>query len=332
MGRKLIMTLMMIVMMASSSYALSKYDKYDLEAYGDFTKLSSMLYESNDYYLMVFMCRVEKSDGKHMLLINEKNRDRAFAKLIDKTSGLSVTTFPNKGSYIAQSQVDYRMILVNPENKVPDFFKLELDNALSYVKSDKNPVQANSTALPHLKELFKEANKFAKDEIILSTAYRSIGFQTLLYNNDQKNAIKSVAKPGYSEHHTGYAFDVKRIIDPVLGRFTGTQESLIIKRYARDYGFIIRYPQNKTEITQIIYEPWHLRYVGDPFAKTISDYGLCMEEWYDLVDKGLYFVKDTKEYFMVTIDTNEHENFITDSSDTQILFRSEGKVSILITR
>jgi D-alanyl-D-alanine carboxypeptidase len=87
--------------------------------------------------------------------------------------------------------------------------------------------------------------------------------------------MESVAVPGTSEHHLGLAADI------------GGGEAMYA--WMRDnswkYGFIVRYPEGKTEYTGIIYEPWHIRYVGVELAKELHDLGLCMEEYMEMITK-----------------------------------------------
>lgn len=83
----------------------------------------------------------------------------------------------------------------------------------------------------------------------------------------------SVARPGYSEHHTGLAADVDSTWDGL---------DWLAENCWR-YGFVVRYPEGKTEITGTIYEPWHFRYVGKELAKELYDSGLCMEEYVQML-------------------------------------------------
>ena len=86
------------------------------------------------------------------------------------------------------------------------------------------------------------------------------------------------AKPGHSEHQTGLAFD----IGSVDRSFANTSEAKWIEENAHLYGFIVRYPDNKTDITGYIYEPWHVRYLGKETAKKVWESGLTLEEYLGL--------------------------------------------------
>ncbi|MDE7105279.1 MAG: M15 family metallopeptidase [Ruminococcus sp.] len=108
--------------------------------------------------------------------------------------------------------------------------------------------------------------------IYLSSGFRSYEYQDEIYNNyvyyyGQETADTFSARPGYSEHQTGMAIDVNIIDDS----FTGTPEAIWIEQHCTEYGFILRYPQGKQDITGYKYEPWHIRYVGKEVAQAIKD-------------------------------------------------------------
>lgn len=125
--------------------------------------------------------------------------------------------------------------------------------------------------------------------LVIRSAFRSYEAQTNLYNNyvardGQKKADTYSAKPGHSEHQTGLAFDLGNISgdNDFLESFEDTAEGKWIKTHAHEYGFIIRYPKDKSHITGYQYEPWHLRYVGKETARKIYDSGLTLEEYLGL--------------------------------------------------
>lgn len=108
--------------------------------------------------------------------------------------------------------------------------------------------------------------------IYLSSGFRSYELQSQIYNNycdsyGQATADTFSARPGHSEHQTGMAIDVNIIDDS----FIGTPEAQWIEAHCNEYGFILRYPQGKQEITGYKYEPWHIRYVGIENARLIRE-------------------------------------------------------------
>ena len=138
-----------------------------------------------------------------------------------------------------------------------------------------------------VKEVYEAFLKLQKDapfEIIVDSGYRDYNYQKELlehYLNEQgEAAYLKVALPGTSEHQTGLAVDYAYIID---GKYDDDVEKYPeynkwVHENAHKYGFILRYPLNKTEITGFNYEPWHLRYIGKN-AKYIYENNLTLEEY-----------------------------------------------------
>ena len=131
--------------------------------------------------------------------------------------------------------------------------------------------------------LMKMVDAAKLDNIILynASAFRSYDYQVNLYNRyikrDGKEAAdKYSARPGYSEHQTGLCSDLNNISDS----FDGTDEAIWLKNNAYKYGFILRFPKGKEDITGYKYEPWHYRYVGLDAAKIIHDDDITLEEYY----------------------------------------------------
>lgn len=119
--------------------------------------------------------------------------------------------------------------------------------------------------------------------IYISSGYRSYLYQSNLYNRyverDGEVAANTYsAKPGHSEHQTGLAFDLNTINDA----FGYTDEGKWIKDNCHLYGFIVRYPEGKQEITGFKYEPWHLRYVGIELATHLYQNNLTLEEYFKI--------------------------------------------------
>ncbi len=123
--------------------------------------------------------------------------------------------------------------------------------------------------------------------IYISSGYRSYNDQNTIYNGycqgyGQATADTFSARPGHSEHQTGLAIDVNIIDDS----FAGTPEAIWIENHCWEYGFILRYPKGKQDITGYKYEPWHIRYVGSEISKKIHDAGgITLEEYYGLTSQ-----------------------------------------------
>ena len=106
------------------------------------------------------------------------------------------------------------------------------------------------------------------------------------YLDSYDETKKSVAVPGTSEHATGLALDITSESNQTLDETQAqTQEQQWLMKNCQNYGFILRYPKDKTDITQYIYEPWHYRYVGEEAAKAIMEKGITLEEYLAQIQK-----------------------------------------------
>ncbi|MBE6830376.1 MAG: D-alanyl-D-alanine carboxypeptidase family protein [Ruminococcaceae bacterium] len=182
---------------------------------------------------------------------------------------------------------DWRLVLVNYEHTLPETFQSKIVNEFN-VNMDSRIV-----------EPFRQMRDAAlKDDIHLwlSSGYRNDEKQQKLYSEEIEayykagisyedavsEAAKSVAPPGTSEHITGLAIDVNGVLED----FGGTKEFRWLSEHAQDYGFILRYPKDKQDITHIKYEAWHFRYVGVEHAKKMKELNLCLEEYIDYLNKN----------------------------------------------
>ena len=116
--------------------------------------------------------------------------------------------------------------------------------------------------------------------LYIASGFRSYDYQAQLYQryvdrDGKEQADTYSARPGYSEHQTGLAFDLNEVSDA----FIGTPEAEWLAAHAQEYGFIIRYPADKVAITGYKYEPWHVRYLGKETAAAVYESGLCLEEY-----------------------------------------------------
>ena len=148
-----------------------------------------------------------------------------------------------------------------------------------------DPIQMREAAAGALSNLF-DAAKADGITLYAHSGYRSYRTQnTMYYNRLKKNNGKDdgvVAFPGSSDHQTGLGIDV--INKAGIGKkfteaFGKTKEGIWLAENCWDFGFIIRYQKDKEGITRIIYEPWHLRYVGVQVAQYMRDHNLCLEEF-----------------------------------------------------
>ena len=187
-----------------------------------------------------------------------------------------------------QYDIDY-LVLVNKENKLPDDWedKVELGTEIDI---DGDICQVEREALIHFYELQEDLLFNEGIDIELDSCYRSVSEQEDLWDRfteeyGEEYVKKYVAVPGYSEHHTGLAIDICLIKDGIIiddNDLMLAETDIFARIHAKlaDYGFILRYPEGKEDITGYGYEPWHLRYVGSvEVAHEISDSGLTLEEF-----------------------------------------------------
>lgn len=178
------------------------------------------------------------------------------------------------------------VILVNPWNYVPGDYEVTLAYHLDYW-------QVAQEALEPLERMLSDCKKAGYSAVVVSS-YRTNSYQADLYKRrvqrfiDQGysreeaeiEAAKRVAIPGTSEHELGLAMD---IVDRDYQKLTQKQETMPAQQWLMEhcweYGFILRYPNEKSHVTGIIYEPWHYRYVGAELAMELRDSGLCLEEY-----------------------------------------------------
>ncbi|MCL1848065.1 MAG: M15 family metallopeptidase [Clostridiales bacterium] len=193
---------------------------------------------------------------------------------------------------IRQAEADWRLMLVNWDKHVPEEYAVELAEVRSGYSVD-------ARMLEPLKEMLDAAGAEGLSVIVVS-AYRTIDKQRDLYENKvarligqgmdeeqaKKAAITEVAYPGNSEHHLGLAVDLASSRNQRLDETQAdTEENQWLRAFCQEYGFILRYPADKSEFTGIIYEPWHFRYVGTAVAKEIMEKGICLEEYLDASSK-----------------------------------------------
>lgn len=203
----------------------------------------------------------------------------------ETTTVVTTVPVPEEPSYPEDG--DWNKLLVNPWNPMPDGYVPQL-------VSVGNGQQADYRVKDALNAMLADCRKAGYNPIICSS-YRTIARQQILFENEikafmeygyrreeaEEYAAKWVARPGTSEHHTGLAFDIVSASYQKLDRSqANTPEQRWLMANCHKYGFILRYPDNKTDITGINYEPWHYRYVGIDIAKEITEKGITLEEYF----------------------------------------------------
>ncbi len=179
------------------------------------------------------------------------------------------------------------LMLVNKYNYVSKDFKVpSLKEVKEYARDG---MYLESECLEAFLKMAHDASIEGINLRAIST-YRTYEYQENLYNDyAKKEGIKEAdtysARPGFSEHHTGLVIDMDNITSNYLN-FEKTNEFAWMDDNAYKYGFILRYPKGKEDITGYIYEPWHYRYVGIKAATYIKKNNITLEEYYsEFVDK-----------------------------------------------
>ncbi|TCL59210.1 M15 family metallopeptidase [Allofournierella massiliensis] len=187
---------------------------------------------------------------------------------------------------------DWLLTLVNNNVKLPDGWEDTLEVKVADESTGKELATVAADAFINM----KNAAAAEGIDLMLCSGYRTVEYQQSLFDAEKQkwldkgsteeeayNQAKTVvAVPGYSEHNSGLAADIvtpkHQNLDEAFGK---TDAAKWLFEHAPEYGFILRYPENKQAITGIIYEPWHYRYVGVENAKAITASGLCLEEYLD---------------------------------------------------
>lgn len=243
-------------------------------------------------------CGLEESSMEGELVSSENE---------NQSSGIEQTSLPSDSEPEPSSSeqeendlpegslTDFNLILLGPqeENKI--------ETELSFEKTKFDTQYVDSRAASAYEAMCNAALEEGIT-LYLRSGYRSIETQRTNYNASiQRNMDAGYSEaeaiemtnmyytvPGHSEHHTGLAFDIitpeyHNEIYTLDDRFADTAAYVWLREHASEYGFILRYPKEKEELTQIAFEPWHYRYVGVEHAKYIEENGLCLEEYIDLL-------------------------------------------------
>lgn len=181
---------------------------------------------------------------------------------------------------------EWYLTYVNKDNKIPDDYIPETSTII-----EGNSQELDSRVVPYYVKMYNAAKEDGCS-ITPYSGYRSYSHQSKNYNNkvsyyESKGYDKDKAKaaaatiilpPGTSEHNLGFSMDIVS----ADANFANTEEFKWLNEHAADYGFVLRYPKDKTDITGITYEPWHWRYVGEKAAKEMKKTGECFEEYLGL--------------------------------------------------
>lgn len=190
----------------------------------------------------------------------------------------------------ASFEEDWKLILVNKQNMVPEDYSFELGTI-------RGSIQADVRILDELSRMIDAAKQ---DGVTLSvcSGCRDYNRQTVLFDKKIRNymgsgmsyfdaysiASQAVTIPGKSEHQIGLALDIiSNNYSSLNEGFADTAAGKWLSANSDTYGFILRYPKGKENITGIEYEPWHFRYVGQEAAQAITEQGITLEEYVEQI-------------------------------------------------
>ncbi|MDO5559057.1 MAG: M15 family metallopeptidase [Oscillospiraceae bacterium] len=226
----------------------------------------------------------ETTSNKSIMVDNERYRE------IDKPSG-DIEKGP--------------LVLVNDEHKYnfPD-----ISDSTSSIYDSMTAQHYKLSYPTHIaqNELLVKLNQMMDDfytlyntnDMTITSAYRTLDQQKELYEGTQSSYVtpEYMPQPGFSEHHTGYALDFTLVSSSgKITPYDASGDFAWVNSNCYKYGFLVRYPQDKTDKTGVDYQPWHFRYVGVPHSFIMNEQKLCLEEYIDYLKK-YEFSKDHLRY------------------------------------
>ena len=204
------------------------------------------------------------------------------------------TATPTPDPYADKPDIDinsWEYVLANPWNSIEDYYP------------DVVPIEDIEVdyRIYDAMEAFVSDCRDAGNTVYLSSGYRSYDLQKYLFEKkceeyDEETAATIVARPGTSEHQTGLAADItEEYYEYKSAILEDTAMYQWMEAHCQDYGFIVRFPDGKEDITGIIYEPWHFRYVGVEAATYIMEHNLTLEEFVALYKDDVAGASDTND-------------------------------------
>ncbi len=227
--------------------------------------------------------------------------DMSALKLTAEPENDYITDFSEYEQYINPENPDEYIKLINYSYTLAqDYIPADLTD-ISYTRRDGRATQKmRLAAAKSLDAMLSELYAAGYRDVTVTSAYRSYSYQDQLFQNklsyyrqfyDYDTAYTKAAAenaiPGTSEHQSGLCADLHNL--PSASQSFEAQDAYEwLVAHCADFGFILRYPKNKQDITKIIYEPWHYRFVGRYHAQKIMRSGLCLEEYCEQNGIGLY--------------------------------------------
>ena len=224
------------------------------------------------------------------------------------------------------------LILINQDHRfdIPEvwnYVSIEERKSLSYRAIGQDLLIGESVIEPLNAMLDSFYAETGRDTVAVISAFRTYERQQEILNEyislvGRLEALRWAAPPGHSEHHAGLAVDFGLFNNGVLRTFLGTGVYSWFRENSFNYGFILRFPDEKTDVTHTAYEPWHYRFVGLPHSYFIHNNGLCLEEYIELI---MGYTRD--EPFLGEFNGNTYEVYFTSDLEILIPFDCEFDIS-----
>lgn len=234
----------------------------------------------------------EETDGTDFYTLDDILEDAQPYEYENENADVSGEEIPEEEMPEDQEQVfdssDWRLVLVNKQHPIPDDYSFSLGVIKDNMRCDKRIIADTIAMLQAAKEdgiTLQIRSPYRTDdrqEYLFDKKIKMYMGQGYSYMEAYKTASQVVTVPGASEHQIGLALDITSDTYIQLEKgFGDTEAGKWLAEHSCEYGFIIRYPEDKEYITGIEYEPWHFRYVGKEAATVIMRENICLEEFWD---------------------------------------------------
>ncbi len=202
--------------------------------------------------------------------------------------------------YMNPADRDAYLLLVNENNTLDESYKPDDLTGLTATRKDgRNTQYMREYAAKALEAMYLEMAEYGITDVSVTSAYRSYAYQNQLFNQYLNENISRYATyeeayaatralsalPGTSEHQSGLCCDMHNLSSANV-RFAEKEAYAWLKDNCYKFGFIIRYPEDKVDITGYDFEPWHYRYVGRYHATMMHEYNMCLEEYIEFLESN----------------------------------------------
>lgn len=235
---------------------------------------------------------------KGSISIGNVTEDPDFGEIAPPTFSTDLSEYEE---YMNPADRDAFLILVNKTEHIDSTYLPENLISVENTRKDRAKEQMVEYAAKALEAMFIELKAAGYTDVSVTSAYRSYNKQTSLFNTylaremannpalteeEARNIVLTYsAYPGTSEHQTGLCCDMHNLSSADV-KFAEKEAYTWLKENCHNFGFIIRFPEDKTEITGYSFEPWHYRYVGRFHATRMNKLGMCLEEYIEYLEKA----------------------------------------------